>query len=107
MQIIGKSAWRLIKCDWNPPKWAREQEIKMNPPVHRWAPFTPGVMVAQILLIPGQRDDLGEESKDRIGDPSTKKIPLALRTRKFWQWPQGMDRKYIFNFIYLFGCTGS
>ena len=55
----------------------------MNPPVHRWAPFTPGVMVAQILLIPGQRDDLGEESKDRIGDPSTKKIPLALRTRKF------------------------
>lgn len=41
--------------------------------------------MAQTLLAPGQRDDLGEEPKDGMGDPSTKKIPLTLRTgtRKF------------------------
>ena len=41
--------------------------------------------MAQILLVLGQRDELGEEPKDGMGDPSTKEIPLTLRTgiRKF------------------------
>ena len=73
----------------------------MNPPVQRWAPFTPGATVAQILLIPGERDDWGKSPRIGLETPLPRRLHLHLELESSDSYPKAWTG-YIFLILFIY-----